>query len=86
MANRNGPAGRLPSGTGVRDNWEPHAPPAFVGIKGHHPVLSLLQDFFFSFLFLKLDSGSYLTVTLFVGLSLVLAKALLLFCNQSFFT
>lgn len=55
-----------------RDTWESQAPCAFLGIKGHHSALSL-------FFFLELDSASHLTVVMFVGLTLVLANALLLF-------
>ena len=70
--------------SGTTGNHMPHLP----SLESRATIQSSLfyKIFFFSFLFLKLDSGSYLTVTLFVGLSLVLAKALLLFCNQSFFT
>ena len=60
-----------------RDNWEPYAPPTCLSWNQGPPFSPL--SFTRSFLFLKLDSGSHLTVTLFVGLTLVLVKALLLF-------
>jgi len=76
-ANRNCPAGRLPSDTGVQGQLGAIGSTRLPQNEG--PLFSPLSFPRFLFFFLKLDSAVHLTVILFVSQALVLAKAFLLF-------